>query len=186
MFAEILGQLHITHSQYSAYHAQSQGVLEIFHRTLKSLLHAYCVELDRDWEEGLPWLIAAREVVQESLGFSPNDLVFGHTVRGPLASLQEDWITEKPPVSLIDYVNGFKCWLYYANEMAEANLQAAQHKMKRLYDRWVVRREFVPGDQVLALLPIVGSPFQAKFFGPYCGPKNTVRARESVGTELFC
>lgn len=40
-------------------------------------------ELDRDWEEGLPWLmLAAREFSQES----PNDLVFGHKVRGPLAS----------------------------------------------------------------------------------------------------
>ena len=26
--------------------------------------------------------------------------------------------------------------------------------------------EFSPGDQVLALLPLVGSPFQAKFCGP--------------------
>lgn len=31
-------------------------------------------ELDRDWKEGLPWLmLAAREVSQESLGFSPNE-----------------------------------------------------------------------------------------------------------------
>ncbi len=43
---------------------------------MKSVLRAYCVQLDRDWEEGLPWLLlAAREVVQESTGFSPNDLV---------------------------------------------------------------------------------------------------------------
>ena len=60
--------------------------MERFHQTLKSLLRAYCTELDRDWEGGLPWLIlAAREAVQESTGFSPNDLVFGHKVRGPLA-----------------------------------------------------------------------------------------------------
>lgn len=47
------------------------------------------MQLDRDWEEGLPWLmLASREVVQESTGFSPNDLVFGHRVRGLLAVLQ--------------------------------------------------------------------------------------------------
>lgn len=91
LFAEVLKQLNIKHSQSSAYHAQSQGALERFHQTLKSLLRAYCTELDSDWEEGLPWLmLAAREVSQESLGFSPNDLVFGHTVRGPLASLHND------------------------------------------------------------------------------------------------
>lgn len=87
----MLQQLRITHQQSSAYHAQSQGVLERFHQTLKSLLRSYCTELGRDWEEGLPWLLlAAREVSQESLGFSPNDLVFGHIVRGPLAVLMND------------------------------------------------------------------------------------------------
>ena len=39
--------------------------------------------------------------------------------------------------------------------------------MKRLYDRIAERCVFSPGDQVLALLPNVGSPFQAKFMGPY-------------------
>ncbi len=56
--------------------------LERFHQTLKSLLRAYSTEMEGDWEEGLPWLmLSAREACQESTGFSPNDLVFGHTVR---------------------------------------------------------------------------------------------------------
>lgn len=39
--------------------------------------------------------------------------------------------------------------------------------MKLLYDRQAERREFSPGDQVLMLSPVVGSPFQAKYAGPY-------------------
>lgn len=47
--------------------AQSQGALERFPSTLKSLFGAYCAELDHDWEEGLPWLMfAAREVTRVS------------------------------------------------------------------------------------------------------------------------
>ena len=81
----MLKLLRITQNQSSAYHAQSQGALERFHQTLKSLLRAYCTGLDRDWEEGLPWLLlAAREAVQENTGFSPNELVFGHAVHGPI------------------------------------------------------------------------------------------------------
>ena len=69
---------------------------------LKSLLHSYCVQMDRDWEEGLPWLmLAARDVTQESTGFSPNDLVFGHTVRGPLNVLSDLWKDAEPPKNLI-------------------------------------------------------------------------------------
>lgn len=55
-----------------------------FHQMLKSLLRAYCIELDKDWEDGLAWLmLATRDAAQESTGFSPNDLVFGHKVQGP-------------------------------------------------------------------------------------------------------
>ena len=77
LFSQILKQLRVKHNQASAFHAQSQGVLECFHQTLKAMLRAYCVQMKGDWEEGLPWLLlAAREVVQESTGLSPNDLVF--------------------------------------------------------------------------------------------------------------
>ena len=69
MFAQVLKQLRVKHNQASAYHPQSQGALERFHQTLKSLLRGYCVEMNQDWEEGLPWLLlAAREVEQESTG----------------------------------------------------------------------------------------------------------------------
>ena len=48
------------------------------------MLSAYCMEFEKDWDEGVPLvLFAAQEVAQESLGFSPNELVFGHSVRGP-------------------------------------------------------------------------------------------------------
>lgn len=70
-------------AELCVYHAQRQGTLERFHQTLKSLLRTYCVQMERDWEEGLPQLLlAAREVTQETTGFSPNELVFGNTMRG--------------------------------------------------------------------------------------------------------
>ncbi len=110
LFQQVLKQLRIKHNLASAYHPQSQGTLERFHQTLKSLLRAYCVQLDRDWEEGLPWLLlAAREVVQESTGFSPNDLIFGHKVRGLLAVLQNSVKSSDSPKicfrMLMDFVS---------------------------------------------------------------------------------
>ena len=35
------------------------------------------------------FLFIVRESIQESLGFSPFELVFGHTVHGPLKLLKE-------------------------------------------------------------------------------------------------
>ncbi|XP_030283654.1 uncharacterized protein LOC115587797 [Sparus aurata] len=168
LLGQVLKLLGIGHNQSSAYHAQSQGALERFHQTLKSRLRAYCTELDGDWEDGLPWLLlAAREVVQESTGFSPNDLVFGHTVRGPLSVFKDGWKGSDPPTNLIDYVNGFRHRLYTAGELAKQMLATSQAKMKKQYDRRAELREFSEGDRVLALCPLVSSPFQAKFMGPY-------------------
>lgn len=117
MFKEVLSQLGVAHQQSSAYHAQSQGA---------SLLRAYCTELSRDWEEGLPWLLlAARKVTQESTGFSPNDLVFGHEVRGPLAVLQGNLGNSEPPSNLIDYISGFRRKFFLAGRMASENLAKA-------------------------------------------------------------
>ena len=50
-------------------------------------------------------------------------------------------------------------------------LTFSQRKMKLKYDGQAELRESSPGDRVLALLPLVSSPFQAK----YCGPFNVLR-----------
>ena len=168
LFAQVLKQLRVRHSKATAYHPESQGALERFHQSLKSLLRAYCTELGGDWEEGLPWLmLAAREVTQESTGFSPNELVFGHTVKGPLAAVADCFKDSDPPKNLEDYVNGFRRRLYLARELVKDRMSTVQAKMKEQFDRRSEVRTFLPGDQVLALCPLITSPFQAKFVGPY-------------------
>lgn len=48
--------------------------------------------MGKDWEEGLHWLmLATTKVTQDSTGFSPNELLFTHTVRGPLPSFISVW-----------------------------------------------------------------------------------------------
>lgn len=74
----------------------------MFYQTLKSLLKSYCVELD--CEERHPWMLLA---ICEVIGFSPNELVFGHTVRGYIAVLADEWKTSDPPENVLDYVSSF-------------------------------------------------------------------------------
>lgn len=74
------------------------------------MLRKYCIETGRSWDDSLPFvLFVAQEVVQESLGFSPAEPVFGHTLRGPLAALKEKFL--KPELSyksnILDYVSQF-------------------------------------------------------------------------------
>ena len=81
--------------------------------------------------------------------------------------LQDGCLPEDPPQNLIDYVNGFRLKLYRAGELAKQKLEIAQRKMKNRYDQRAEVRQFSPGDPILALLPLVDSPFQVKYSGPF-------------------
>ena len=168
-FQQVMNQLGIKQYKSSAYHPESQGALERFHQTLKTMIKMYCIENSKDWDEGVHLLLfAVRESVQESLGFSPFELVFGHAVRGPLLLLKEKWLDEDPEkISVLKYVATFKDRLFRAGQIAKRNLQESQSKMKVWYDRKAKSRCFEPGDRVLVLFPVVGNPLQAKYSGPY-------------------
>ena len=120
IFAQVMKELNITHYKSSAYHPESQGAIERFHQTLKNMIRAYCLDTGNQWDESLPFLLfAVRESVQESLGFSPFELVFGHTVRGPLAVLKDAWLDSSCQSNLLKYVLDFKYHLHKANELAQ-------------------------------------------------------------------
>ncbi|KAL2102544.1 hypothetical protein ACEWY4_001712 [Coilia grayii] len=169
VFKQVMQQLAIQHVTSSSYHPQSQGALERFHQTLKNMLKTYCLEFQRDWDEGVPMAqFAIREVVQESLGFSPAELVFGHSVRGPLKIVRDAWLTDSTRYhDLSDYVSKMRYRLQRACQLAKQNLKVSQGKMKKRYDRKAISRHFSPGDQVMVLLPVLGSALQARYAGPY-------------------
>ena len=90
MFKQLTEELGIKHVLSSAYHPESQSVLERFHSTLKNMLRAYCLDSKKNWNECIPFLVfAVRDTVHETLGFTPFELVFGHEVCGPFKALKE-------------------------------------------------------------------------------------------------
>ena len=91
IFQKVMHELGIKQYRSSAYHPESQGALERFHQTLKNMIRSYCFDTEKDWDEGIHLLrFAVRESVQESLGFRPFELVFGHSVRGPLKIFERE------------------------------------------------------------------------------------------------
>ena len=174
IFQQVMHELGIKQYKTSAYHAECQGALERIFQTLKNMIRSYCFDTEKDWDEGIHLLLfAVRESVQESLGFSPFELVFGHTVRGPLKLLKEKFLSDDDrSLNLLQYVSDFKIRLSKACEAAWSNLKSAQSKMKLRYDENAQDRNFEPGDKVLALLPIPGKPLQARYYGPYTVDKS--------------
>ncbi len=169
LFEQLVKELQVQHEMSSAYHPESQGALECFHQMLKSMLRTYCVKTGKDWVDGLPLLmLAVRSTMQESLGFSPAELVFGHTVRGPLKLIREQFLSkDSPGMPILEYVSTFRGYLHKAWDVAKQHLSDTQAKMKTRYDRKSVARSFQPGDSVLVLLPVPNSPLHVRFVGPY-------------------
>lgn len=186
LFAQVIASLSIRHRKSSAYHPQSQGALEHFHQTLdKSTMKKYCLESGKDWDERLPFFVlAVRESVQESTGFSPSELVFRHTVRSPLCLLREKFLyeTTRPSSNVLDYVSNFRERLQKACDAACSALAASQGEMKKKFDKESVKRDFQVGDKVLALLPISSPALQAKFCGPYVIEEKLRETDDVVGT----
>ena len=131
------------------------------------MLQSYCFDTEKDWDEGIHFLLfAVRESVEESLGFSPFKLVFGHSVREPLKLLKEKFLSnDETPLNLLHYVSDFRNRLSRACEVARSNLETSLDKMKARYDNHIIDRKFKPGDKVFALLPIPGRPLKARYFG---------------------
>ncbi|KAM7174551.1 uncharacterized protein RBU57_001091 isoform 1-T2 [Macrochelys suwanniensis] len=84
----------------SAYHPQSNGLVERFQGTMRLMLRTCINQHPQDWDKYLPhrW---HREVPQESPGCFPFELWYGRRVRGPLEPVSDDW-EEKGEDPLVD------------------------------------------------------------------------------------
>ncbi|GFR69543.1 Pol polyprotein [Elysia marginata] len=82
LWNEITHQLGIKLHRTTAYHPQSNGLVERFHQTLKAALKA---DLQGpNWVNELPWvLLGLRTVPKEDLGTSTAELVFGEPLTVP-------------------------------------------------------------------------------------------------------
>ena len=77
------------HIKSSPYHPETNGMIERWHGTLKSMLRK-AGKGKKEWDLLLPVLLFAyRDAVHESTGFAPFELTFDRHVRGPLDAVRE-------------------------------------------------------------------------------------------------
>ncbi|MFN9906222.1 MAG: DDE-type integrase/transposase/recombinase, partial [bacterium] len=76
LWAALCSLLAIKHTQTTAYHPQSNGLVECFHRRMKDALRARAA--GADWFVHLPWvMMGIRTAWREGSDFSPSEAVFG-------------------------------------------------------------------------------------------------------------
>ena len=98
------------HHRTTAYHPQSNGLVERFHRHLKSALRARLT--GPSWTQELPWvLLGIRTVPKEDLGCSSAEMVYGAPLTVPGDFIPSSVSTTSQPSSYLrqlrDQVRGF-------------------------------------------------------------------------------
>ena len=118
----------------------------------------------KDWDKLIPYLLFAyREVPQASTGFSPFELLYGRSVRGPLDIVRDSWVAaKKTDESVVSHVLSIREKMEKMTDIVQENLQLAQTAQKKWYDRHAREQSFQTGEQVLLLLPSSTSKLMAQ------------------------
>ena len=136
LIREVSRLLSVRQITTTPYHPMTNGMVERFNGTLKQMLKRVCADRPRDWERYInPVLFAYRDVPQESVGFSPFELVFGGCIRGPMTILKELWTEEiaDPQVgTTYQYVLDLRERLESTAALARENLEKARKTGKVL------------------------------------------------------
>ena len=169
LMTQLFEQLGISRIKTSVYHPEANGLVERFNGTLKQMLRKFVGECTEYWDKYLPYLLFAyREVPCQSTGYSPFELLYGRTIRGPLAVIKETWLVDKSPeTNLVTHVIEVRRRMAAMKEAVTDSLKTNQAKQKRYYDVKSSKRTFEVGDKVLVLLPTPGNKLVSKWNGPF-------------------
>ena len=166
----------------SAYKPSTNGVVERFHRTLNSMLGEVVSESQRDWDQKLPFVLAAyRASVHNATGYSPNQLFLGREVYMPVdlvLGVPED--NKAVQRTYDQYLQSLRDKVESSYELAREHLKTAAELRKKMYDVKVRRKEFEVGQWVWYYYPRRFQRKSPKWQKMYTGPYLIVKAIEPV------
>ena len=118
------------------YHPQTDGMIERFNRTLLDMLSKTARADPRTWDQHIPYVVlfAYRTSPHDSTGVTPIKLLYGHEAILPTDELLTPPIG-RPEAFLGTYVEEMTNRMGEAWALAQQNLEKAQAKQKRQYDK---------------------------------------------------
>ena len=171
LMTEVLETLRVKHRVTSVYNARGNGLVERTNGRLKSMLRKMCSEAPRTWHKMIDALLfSCREMPSESLGFSPFELLYGRTVRGPMQLLRQVWTEEDLDEEVkmtAEYVVDLRNKLEQTCALARENLKKASVRHAKYYNKKTRARFLREGDKVLVLIPRKKNALQLAWAGPY-------------------
>ena len=168
----------------TAYHPQTDGLVECFNGTLAEGLSMYVSSHQKDWDRHIPMVLFAYRVSPHaSTGESPFYLLYGHEPRLPV-----DAALLSPSAHLSSSVAEHRARiltnLENAQRIVSCKTQLAQQKMKEYYDRHSQPVIYDIGDKVWVFTPKSKKGLSKKLLHNYHGPYRIVAKLSPVHFRL--
>ena len=171
LMREISQLLSARQLQTNPYHAQCNGLVDRWNGTLRRMLQKMAAEKPSDWDRYIPALLFSyREVAQSSLGFSPFELVYGRSVRGPVSVLRDIWADEainEQTKTTYQYVLELRERLESTCNLAHNELRKAQGNQHKWFNKKAKAKRLKEGDQVLLVLPTKLNKLEMQWQGSF-------------------
>ena len=151
------------------YNPKSDGMIERFNRTLATMLSMFVDENKTDWDDHLPYVMAAYRATQhKSTGVTPNLLMLNRELNFPLDLMVGDPPNQKTEECPIKYVEWVRQAMTEAFVFTHGQLGVAAKRQKSNYDRGLKPREFSVGSWVWRWYPpLINQKLGLGWIGPY-------------------
>ena len=179
LMAQVCEVLGVKKVNTTAYHPQTDGLVERFNGTLTNMLAKRVERCGADWDQHLPFvLFAYRASMQESTLESPFFLLHGRDPRLPSA-LDLDPPSRPEEVPLDSYKEELVSNLSEAWDLARHQVKRAPKAQKKAYDRRSKDVHFGVGERVFVYMPQDKATKAYKFARPFHGPFRVVEVWET-------
>uniref|UniRef100_A0AAR2KP64 Gypsy retrotransposon integrase-like protein 1 n=1 Tax=Pygocentrus nattereri TaxID=42514 RepID=A0AAR2KP64_PYGNA len=166
----------------TAYHPQT-NLTERINRTVKTMIASYVRDKHRLWDRWLSdFRFAIDSAWQESTGFTPAEVALGRKLKGPLERL----LSRPPDPEQMAYKTIQR--QQDLIQQVQANVEKAQAKQARYYNRRRKTEEFSEGDLVWVRthpLSRADIGFTAKLAGKWSGPAQILKNLNPVNYQII-
>ncbi len=168
----------------SAYHPQTDGLVERFNSTLQNMLSMYVADNQRDWDAYLPYVLSAyRSTVHEATKETPFFLVYGRDHYLPLdVTLGLSRREERGTIG--DYRSELVRRMADAFRSARHCQAEAQERNRSHYNRGRKDVHYALGEKVWLRVPHVARQRSKKLRRPWKGPYRVVEIRGGLNYGL--
>ena len=167
---ELMRRSQVAQAHSTAYHPQTNGLVERQNRTFVSMLRVYCSRYMTDWDRYLPQVMGAYNSTQHSTtGVSPHMMLTGHEKSLPLTFFYPEYEGKKtsPQVYVRDVIRRQQ----ELNDLCRRNTQQAQARQRKRFDKKAAgAKAYSVGDYVWVFQNVIPPKGTKKSLKKWRGP----------------